>query len=356
MLGIDRFDPPHALGSSHGETRVTRKAYFEDPRYVPLLERSFLRYRTLEEEVGRPLFQPTLGLHFGPSTHDALRAVEAAAKQHGLAHQRLSADDVARRFAICPASGDVAVLEEEAGVLAAEPMVAAFLEVAQKYGATRLSGVRVIAIEAGDGDAVVRTDTEVFRAARVVLSTGAWSAEAALVPVPVPLTVERQVQLWFAPRDAAQFMPERFPIFIRFGEDAAFYGLPLVPRFGGLSARAVKVCAHHGGLLTTADALDRTVTSDDERQVREFVDVHLPQLGAIVESRVCMYTNTPDENFVIGPHPEIPRVILACGFSGHGFKLAPAVGELVRDQVMHGTAPLALFDPRRFAVAQSVAR
>jgi len=349
VLGVDRFAPPHALGSSHGETRVTRKAYFEDARYVPLLERSFARYRTLEEEVGRPLFEPTLGLHFGPAAHAGMLGVARAVSEHSLAHERLSSSEVAARFAIRPGAGDVALIEREAGVLAAEPMVAAFLEVASKYGASRKSGVRVTAIEAGEGEVIVRTDEDAYRAPRVVLATGAWSAEvAALLPAPVPLVVERQVQLWFAPQQAEHFLPGRFPIFIRFGDDGSFYGLPLVPRFGGLSARAVKVCAHHGGTTTTAETLDRSVSADDEARVRDFVTAYLPGLGEIVERRVCMYTNTPDDNFVIGPHPEIPRVILACGFSGHGFKLAPAIGELVRDLVMGSAAPIPLFDPRRF--------
>lgn len=349
VLGIDRFAPPHALGSSHGETRVTRKAYFEDARYVPLLERSFARYHTLEAEVGWPLFQPTEGLHFGPATHAGMLGVARAVGEHGLAHERLSSTEVAARFAIRPRVSDVALIEREAGVLAAEPMVAAFLEVACKYGASRKSGVRVVAIEAAGHEVIVRTDDDTFRAPRIVLATGAWSADAeALLPAPVPLVVERQVQLWFAPSEAERFLPARFPIFIRFGDDGSFYGLPLVPRFGGLSARAVKVCAHHGGATTTAETLDRSVSADDEARVRDFVSAHLPELGEIVERRVCMYTNTPDENFVVGPHPDVPRVIVACGFSGHGFKLAPAIGELVRDLVMHGAAPIPLFDPRRF--------
>lgn len=113
-------------------------------------------------------------------------------------------------------------------------------------------------------------------------------------------------------------------------------------------ARAVKVCAHHGGATTTAETLDRSVSADDKARVRDFVSAHLPELGEIVERRVCMYSNTPDENFVVGPHPDVPRVIVACGFSGQGFKLAPAIGELVRDLVMDGAAPIPLFDPQRF--------
>ena len=357
VLGIDRFEPPHDRGSSHGETRVTRKAYFEDPRYVPLLVRSFQRYRSLEQEVGRPLFEPTPGLHFGPAPHQGMRGVLAAVTEHALPHGQLSATEVRARFAVHPADDDACLVEDEAGVLATEPMVAAFLRVAERDGATRLSGARVVSIERRGASLAIRTEhpgrgSETFVAPRVVLATGGWTAASELLPPPAPLRVERQVQLWFRPEDPEPFSSDRFPIFLRFGEPTAFYGIPIVPRFGGLSAEAVKVCAHHGGRETSAEDLERTVDAEDEARVIDFVRTYLPQLGTrIVERRVCMYTNTPDENFVIGPHPEEPRVIVACGFSGHGFKLAPAVGELVRELVIDGAAPHPLFDPQRFTRA-----
>lgn len=354
VLGIDRFEPPHDRGSSHGETRVTRKAYFEDPRYVPLLLRSFQHYRTLEREVGRPLFSPTAGLHFGPHAHEGMQGVLTAVTEHALSHAQLSASEVRARFAVHPADEDACLVEDEAGVLAAEPMVAAYLEVAERDGAERLSGARVVAIERRGANLAVLTEgrrgPQTFVAPRVVLATGGWAASSALLPPPAPLSVERQVQIWFRPEDPAPFASERFPIFLRFGGRTAFYGIPIVRAFGGLSAEAVKVCAHHGGRATSAEGLERTVDQDDEGHVLDFVRTYLPTLGtSIVERRVCMYTNTPDENFVIGPHPEEPRVIVACGFSGHGFKLAPAVGELVRDLVVDEAAPHPLFDPRRFS-------
>lgn len=351
VVGLDRFAPPHDRGSSHGQTRVTRKAYFEDPRYVPLLERCFVRYRELEARAGRALFQPSHGLFVGPAGHPAVEAVRHAAELHRLPHEVLGPAEVAARYSFVPAEGDVAVVEHEAGVLSAEPLVETFLAIAKQAGAEALSE-RVVGLEAGDGGVTVRTERRTLRAAAVVLATGAWSAESALVPPPCSLVVERQVQLWLAPRDPGAFTPARLPIFIRFDGQRAFYGIPRVPRFGGLSDRAVKVCAHHGGAVTTADALDRTVTAADEAAVRAFAAAHLPGLGDVVERRVCMYTNSPDEHFVIGPHPSVPRTVVLMGFSGHGFKLAPVVGELARDLVLERAAPLPLFDPQRFSAAR----
>jgi sarcosine oxidase len=351
VLGIDRFEPPHARGSSHGHTRVTRKAYFEDPRYVPLLEQSFVRYRSLEREVGRPLFQPTFGLYFGAPDHEGMIGVARAAREHALPHRAVSTSDLSSDFPLRLGPSDHAVREDEAGVLAAEPMVQAFLEVAEKYGAQRLSNVVVRALEPVAGGVRVHAGDERLQACRVVLAMGGWSADAALLPAIAPLVVERQVQLFFQPDNPSAFTCDRMPIFLRFGDPGAltFYGIPIVPRFGGRSAEAVKVCAHHGGALTTVEQIDREVHADDEALVIDFVTRHLPALGTrIVERQVCLYTNTPDEHFVVGPHPAMPRVVALAGFSGHGFKLAPAVGTLVRDLVMDEAGPHPLFDPKRF--------
>lgn len=356
VLGLDRLDPPHDRGSSHGHTRVTRKAYFEDPRYVPLLEQSFIRYRSLEQEVGRPIFQPTAGFYFGAPDHEGMIGVARAAREHALPHRAVTASDLSSDFPLRLGPSDHAVREDEAGVLAAEPMVQAFLEVAEKYGAQRRSNVAVHALETMPGGVRVRTDHETLEASRVVLATGAWSAESSLLPAIAPLTVERQVQLFFQPDDPSAFRCDRMPIFLRFGDPGAltFYGIPIVPRFGGRSAEAVKVCAHHGGVTCTAEQIDRAVHPEDVEPVMDFVTRHLPTLGArIVERRVCLYTNTPDDHFVIGPHPDMKRVVVAAGFSGHGFKLAPAIGTLVRDLVMDEAAPHPLFDPKRFSGAVS---
>ena len=156
------------------------------------------------------------------------------------------------------------------------------------------------------------------------------------------------MQLFFAPSAPALFAPERFPIFIHFGADRAFYGLPAVGMPG------VKVCRHHGGASTSAEALDRAVSPADEAPVRAFLREHLPDAdGGLLGARVCMYTNTPDDHFVVGAHPHHERVVCACGFSGHGFKLAPFVGEMLAEHLDAGASDLdaGLFDPRRFALA-----
>lgn len=348
VLGLERFDVPHALGSSHGGTRVTRKAYFEDPRYVPMLHRAFELVRELEAEGGERLYLQTGGLHVGAPEHPGILGTLRSAREHGLPHAVLDAREIERRFPLFRAApAEVGVVEEEAGVLLAERMVGALVTAALAHGAAVRARTRVTALEPRADRVVVRVGDERLEARGVVLAAGGWAAGAdALLPPPAPLQVERQVQHFFAPSQPAAFAPARFPIFIHFGAEAAFYGLPAV----GLPG--VKVCRHHGGETTEAESLDRVPRPADEAVVRGFLRRHLPGAdGALLGARVCMYTNSPDGHFVVGAHPTVPRVLVACGFSGHGFKLAPVVGEMLADHLEHGASAIdaGLFDPRRFA-------
>jgi sarcosine oxidase len=347
VRGIDRFEVPNAMGSSHGGTRVTRKAYFEDARYVPLLERSWTLVREMERERDETLLVRTGGLYFGPSGSAGVLAAREAARTHGLAHEWLDAEAIRARFPIfAPADGDAGVFEQDAGILYAERFVAAQLGLAVAAGADVRTGERVLRVEIGHEGVRVTTDRGTHEADRVVLALGPWSAhpDLGLPSPPVRLRVERQVQLWLAPRDPTPFAPERMPIFMRFGDATAFYGLPIAVHEG------VKVCQHHGGTPADPDGLDRSTSERDEAPVRAFVRRYLPLAdGPIVGARVCMYTNTPDEHFVVGVHPQHPRVLVMAGFSGHGFKLAPALGELIAELATRGTTTLdaSLFDPRR---------
>jgi sarcosine oxidase len=344
VRGLDRFEPPHAFGSSHGGTRVTRKAYFEDARYVPLLHRSWALFREMETLAKETLLVQTGGLYFGDPSHAGIEGVLRAVTEHGLAHERLDAAAIRARFPMfAPAEGDEGIFEEEAGVLLAEKCVRAQLTLAIAAGADVRTREHAMQVEVSDHGVRVTTDQGVHEAERLVLATGAWM-RGGLVPVPMSLVVERQVQLYFEPKTPSLFTPARMPVFLRFGEVDTFYGLP------ELELRGVKVCQHHGGDVTTADALDRDLHADDETKVRAFVKRHLPDAdGPLVDARVCMYTNTKDENFMVGVHPASPRVVLMGGFSGHGFKLAPAMGELVAELVTTGRTTLdaALFDPAR---------
>jgi len=350
-VGIERFDVPHAQGSSHGGTRITRKAYYEDPAYVPLLHEAWDLWRGFESELGATLLIQTGNLNFGAPEHPDMVGVMASVSEHALPHELLDAAAIRRRWPVLvPDAGSIGVFEQEAGCLVPELCVAGLVELAMRRGADVLARTAVTAFADDGARVIVRTTRGDFRAPKIVLALGAWMPDdrpANAPRAPAPLWVERQVQLWFAPvdRDLAPFMPGRMPVFISFGADN-FYGLPFVRAAGPLG---VKVCAHHGGEATHPEALDRTLRPADEALVRELVARQLPSAnGALLGARVCMYTNTPDEHFVVGAHPDDARFVVATGFSGHGFKLGPAVGRALADAVSGVDVPVPLFDPHRF--------
>jgi sarcosine oxidase len=344
-LGIEAHPIGHALGSSHGASRVIRKAYFEDPRYVPMLHRAYQLWHALEQESGETLLLRTGCLNIGGRDHVCIRGVVESARRHGLAHEVLDAAEVSRRFpAFRLGQGEIAVFENDGGILPPERCVKAHVTRALARGATVVEE-RALRVELDRDGVLVETDRGRYSADMLVLTQGPWMTRA-LVPMPAPLAVERQVQCWFTPREPALFDTDRFPVFIHFLPDRAYYGLP---PFG---IDGVKVCRHHGGAPADPDALDRVVHPADEEDVRRYLRDHLPAAdGPLLHAAVCMYTNTPDDHFAIGLHPDHPRVVLAGGFSGHGFKLAPVVGEIVADLVTRGRTEheIAFFDPMRFA-------
>jgi len=362
-IGIEQDQVPSERGSSSGDTRVIRKAYFEDSRYVPLLERAYVLWRELEAHSREPLLEITGCINLGPPEHPAIIGVRESARHHRLAHEVLDAAAVKARFpAFAPASNEVGVFEAEGGFLRVEACTRAHARRAVERGATLRTQTRVTALSLNDGNGnsngnrgvrVTLDDGTSIEAERAVISAGAWLASApALREVlgNLPLVVQRQVQLWFRPLDAGVVSPALFPVFIHFEGDRAFYGVPLHGERG--EEPALKVCRHHGGEPTTADGLDRVLRDDDDEQVRAWMRAHLPAGdGPLLRSRVCMYTSTPDGHFVVGALREHPQIVLLGGFSGHGYKMASVIGEIAADLTTTGTTPfdLGLFDPARFA-------
>ena len=344
VLGLEARGIGHASGSSHGETRVIRKAYSEDPRYVPMLERSYELWRELESEIGEPLLWITGALHLGPPDSETIAGVRAAVDEHGLAHERLDAAEIARRFpGLVPADGDVGILEPDGGFLAVERCVVGHLEAAAARGAEIRAWEPALAIAEDGGGIAVETGRATYRAATAVLCLGPWAAPGVDAPLAPgwPLVVTRQLQCWFAPLDRDPFELGRLPVFIRDG----YYGLPRWRHPG------VKVCRHHGGEVIDPAAIDRAPRGDEIEEVAGFVATHLPRAaGPLVDARVCLYTNTPDHHFAIGRHPALGGVWVAAGFSGHGFKLSSFVGEALADLASSGQSSfdLELFDPGRF--------
>jgi sarcosine oxidase len=346
VIGFDRFAPPHDRGSSHGETRIIRVAYFEDPRYVPLVKRAWDLWVDLERTTGVRLLEPTGGLMIGPLDGVLVRGALASARAHGLPHDLLDASRLASRFpAHRPAPGDVAVWEPMAGVLSPEAGVAAQLAAARAAGAELRADEPVERWE-GDGDGVrVTTARGVTFASRLVLAAGAWLGR--LSPDLEPrLEVTRQPLMWFEPlAHERSFDAGSFPIFIREHQPGRFvYGFP---RRGGL----VKFAIHMEGERTDPDTVRREVEDAEVERLREILARCLPDAaGACRRRAVCLYTNTPDGHFRIGRLSRQPRVVVASCCSGHGFKFAPVIGEILADLATDRTPG---FDLEPFALERS---
>ena len=329
VVGFDRFAPPHAFGSSHGDSRIIREAYFEDPVYVPMVQRGFELWRELQRLSGTALLEQTGGLMIGAPGSALVEGARRSAQVHGLEHAMLSADDIRARFPVLnPESGMVGVWEPRAGVLAPEACVAAHLALARHQGAILRFDEPVDHWHAEADHIGVFTGLGRYNARQVIISAGAW-VSSLLPALRVPFSIERQVLHWFEPIDDAEsFAPRRCPIHLwQFDGDRFFYGFP--DRGAG-----VKVAFHHGGEATTADRAHREVTPADVDAIRAAVRRFVPAAdGRCRGSVVCLYTNTPDEHFWIDRHPGQPNVLVASPCSGHGFKFAPVIGEILADLV-----------------------
>jgi sarcosine oxidase len=334
VIGFDRFTPPHTLGSSHGDSRIIREAYFEHPVYVPMVQRAFELWHELERASGSALLKPTGGLMIGAPDSTLVTGALRSAQLHGLEHALLSADQIRARFPVLnPQPQMVGVWEPRAGVLSPEACVSAQLEQARRCGA-RLCFDEPVNRWQADGQHVgVLTAHGHYRAKQLIVSAGAW-VNSLLPEAPLPVRVERQVLHWFAPaRDADAFAPEHCPIHLwQFDGERFFYGFP------DLGA-GVKLAFHHGGEATSADSVRRDVTSNEVNAVRAALKRFVPAAdGPCLSSVVCLYTNTADEHFWIDRHPAHANVWVASPCSGHGFKFAPVIGEILAD-LMQGKQP-----------------
>ncbi len=331
VLAIDRFGVPNDRASHHGATRFFRTAYFEHPDYVPLLVRAREGWARLEAESGERLFERTGMLLIGPRGGAIVEPTIESAKAHGIEHEVLSRADVRARYPMFEVAEDsIGVYEPGAGCLACEKAIGAMARLARGRGATFLEHTPVVDWSADARGVAVRTAGQTYRADKLVLTQGAWSGELAR-ELGIKLRVTRQVMFWLAPPGDGPSAPPGLPVWAvetKAGADSeedaggVTFGFPLV-----LGEKGLKTCSHTPGRVSDPDALDREVTDADERPIRAFLSRHAPALDtARLDARVCMYTMICDEHFVIDRHPRHENVVIACGFSGHGFKFAPIVG------------------------------
>ncbi len=347
VLGLERHEPAHDKGSSHGGSRIIRQTYFEDPGYVPLLLRAYELWEKLAADARRDVYRVTGGLFIGPPDCLTVAGSLRASRQWDLPHELLDAAEITGRFPnFTPDPGDIALYEAKAGFTRPELTVRAHLELAEKSGATLQFGEPVLDWNQTTVGVHVTTALGSYSAEQLVICPGPWATQV-LGRFGVPIAVERTVMYWLDPLGGVSGFQDH-PIFI--DENAAgiqVYGFPAIdgPRGG------VKVAFARKGIPCTPDTIDRVVHPHEISELTGRIAEVLPALGGTcLRTATCMYSNTPDRNFVIARHPQCADVTVACGFSGHGFKFVPVVGEILADLVIDRTTdhPISLFDPQRF--------
>lgn len=332
-IGFEQYQPAHDLGSSHGRARMIRKAYFENPAYVPLLRRSYDLWRELEKITGEEIFNVSGVLSIGDAASAIITGTQRAAVEHDLPLVNLSRREVETRYpGVNVLAEEIGILEEDAGVLDPECAVNAQLKVADLHGAEMRFGITMTRWEATDfGFEVLFSDGTRVAAHTLILALGPWFKET-LESLGVPIRIQRNVQVWFDSTRNGYRAPN-FPAFLvdRRGLPAPLYGFP---DFG----HGVKVAFHGSGAETTAQEIDRTIDhARDIEPLMRSLEAWMPGAAqSLRHATACMYTMSPDEDFVIDRAPEHPNLIVCGGFSGHGFKFAPVVGEIAAELALNG--------------------
>jgi sarcosine oxidase len=345
VLGLERFRPGHDRGSSHGENRIIRLGYFEHPSYVPLVRSAYAKWREIEVAAGRQLLHVTGIAEIGPPDGVLVTGTLASSRLHGLRHEVLAAPELMRRFPAFRVPSDyVGVVQPDGGFLQAEPSIEAMVSLAQAKGAEIRSGETIAAIEPVAEGVRIATDHGVVEARAAIVALGGW-IKALFPDLPAPIRVTRQVMAWFEPLDPAPLSSGRMPVFLLESRHGIHYGFPPV-----LSPLIKVAKHHHRDQSVDVDAHDRTVSADDELLIRAAIAEHLPAAnGRLIKAQTCLYTVTPDGDFIIDRLPGAPQIVIASPCSGHGFKFAPAVGDILADLATTGATA---HDIPRFALAR----
>ena len=332
VVAFDALHPPHTLGSSHGHTRIIREAYYEHPLYVPLVRRAYELWDEVSRESGEQLLRVTGGLMVGPPGGPLLAGATRSAREHAIPHDMLDAGEIRRRFpAFAPRPDWIGLLEHRAGTLFPERCVRAMLDGAAAKGAVLHAGDAVRSWTVSSQGVRILASSGTYEVERLVIAAGPWLPELAhRSGTPLPLMVERQLSHWFEPTPPIQGGAE-LPIALwEVTDDGELFAT--FPR----DEHGVKCGMHHAGSYTSPDTVERSVSVMEDENARAMLERVMPGAGGRrLESRVCLYTNTPDRHFLIDwASPD--RVLLVSPCSGHGFKFASAIGELVAQLVLEG--------------------
>ena len=351
VLGLEQYDVPHEMGSSHGYSRMIRYTLQEHPSYVPLVRRAYELWHQLENASRERLLITTGSIRAGHAESDYFQGAVAACEEHNIPYEVLTGTETSRRFPGYHLDQEIsAVYQADGGFLLPERCIVNHANAALEAGAEIHGREQVLDWQPSGEGVEVRTSRGNYRAARLVLTAGAWASK--IIPSLSEIAVaERQVLGWFQPERPDLFRTDTFPVFGMYVEEGRFYGFPVYGVPGFKVGRS-----HHLHQTVDPDQIDREIYHEDEAVLRNFVERYFPAAaGPALSLKTCMFTNSPDGHFIIDLHPEFPQVSLASGFSGHGFKFASVIGEIMADLSMFGdtTHDIALFRLDRFKTAHN---
>jgi sarcosine oxidase len=347
VLGLEQFDIPHDRGSSHGLTRIIRLAYSEHPSYVPLLRRAYELWREIENAAGERLLLITGGVDAGAADSQTVKGSRLSCELHHLPHEVLDAEALHRRFPGYRLPREMlGVYQPDGGFVLSERAIVVHVGMALDLGAEVHARERVVEWAAQGSHVHVRTDRDTYTADRLVITAGPWAKQLVQVLEPVA-AAERQVLIWAQPRRPEYFRLGVFPVFNLEGPEGRFYGYPI---YGIPGFKLGKY--HHRREAADPDDVDRDIHPEDERVLREGIRRYFPDAdGPTMALKTCLFTNTPDEHFILDRLPQFAQVGIAAGFSGHGFKFCSVVGEIMADLALVGGSrfDLNMFRLQRFA-------
>lgn len=350
VLLLEQFALNHKNGSSYGYSRIIRYSY-DHPAYVALAKTVYPMWAALEAETGEQFYLKTGGLDFGPADDETLNNTFMSVAQMGIDHEELTAQEAMQRYPQFKLNDDWRVLyQPDSGMLRASRCVLAHIRLAQQHGAIVLSETPVTGIFLKDASVEVQTQAERFSAAKLIVTAGSWAGEllATYTNLHLPLQPLRCQVMFFDADNLADYGPDRFPTFI--AHLSATYGTATYG-MGAVDGSGVKIAFHGGDAAAHPRTINYTPDTDTETRIRVFSNQHLPgATGAMVESRICLYTMTPDEHFILDHHPQYPQIAIGSACSGHGFKFSTLSGKILADLALEGHTAhdISLFNIGRF--------
>jgi len=354
VLGLEQFDITHEFGSHAGQSRIIRKAYFEHADYVPLLERAYKNWNSFEQETSEQLYFKTGLLYAGSSNNEMIKGIKRSASLYNIELEKLKIADTAKRFPQFTFPENFEVLfEPEAGFITPEKAIRLYASQAKKNGATINTNEKVIDWKKDETYIIVRTDKDTYQCKNLIITAGAWASK--MIPgFANKIKVTRQFIAWIKTKNDPQFELNKFPCWM-IGDDlkhGCYYGFPFLDteKFG--EPAGLKLAHHFPKEVTDPDKVDRQATENDIQNLKYCLDNYLPGVfNSILHTKICLYANSPDENFIIDKLPGYEENIsIACGFSGHGFKFASVIGEILADLAIRGKTdlPIEFLNAKRF--------